>query len=331
MRYSLFYLLLLVFVFTGCSEEDTDTPRTYRIGMVPWAAYSPLNVADVKGFWAENGVTVEVVSFNSNTDLNAALESGSIDIALDMIGSWVDLRIQGKPIVILGETDWSDGGDKIIMQKSATVASLKGSKLGVYLKLLSVKYFVNTFLAQNGATLSDFVVEEVGNPDDLSTKFIDGTYPIIANYDPAAAKAVSNGNGVVAATSKDYPGVIPEGFAARTDKVSGMPHEDLVAIFKGWKKAVTWAHGSTNKAEFYQILKTKTFPNDNLSDGALDTNLAQVKIPPNAEQLTANKPGGSLSTYLSQILAFANANGQTTTLTEADLLNNAALIEALSE
>lgn len=329
MKYRLLLLLAIVFAFSGCSEDEVSD-RTYKIGMVPWAAYSPLNVADVKGFWTELDVDVEVISYNSNTDLNAALEAGTIDIALDMIGSWVDLRLQGKPITVLGETDWSDGGDKIIMKSSATVPSLKGSKLGVYLNLLSVKYFVEKFLQANGASLADFMIEEVANPDNLSAKFIDATYPIIANYDPAAAKAVASG-GVVAATSKDYPGCIPEGFAARTDRLAGIPHEDLVNIFKGWKKAASWALDGANKTEFYQILKTKTFPNDNLSDGALDTNLAQVRIHTNSEQLTVNQAGGSLNTYFSDILLFAKSHGfPTHILTKADILDNSALIEALT-
>lgn len=330
MIYRLLLLLIVVFAFSGCSE-DPDT-KTYKIGMVPWAAYAPLNVADAKGFWADAGVKVEVVIFNSNTDLNAALVDGDIDIALDMIGSWVDLRLQGKPICVVGETDWSNGGDKIIIKKFASIPSLKGQKLGVYLNLLSVNYFVEKFLQQNSASLSDFVVEEVANPDTLSRRFIDSTYKIIANYDPAAAEAVNNGDGVVAATSKDYPGVIPEGFAMRTDKLAETSRADLVAIFDGWIKAVEWAYTPANKDEFYQILKTRTFANLNLSDAALAVNLSQVKVHLKADQLNANISGGSLNSYLNDILAFAKTHGfPSHTLAAADILKNEALIEALQK
>jgi NitT/TauT family transport system substrate-binding protein len=302
--------------------------------MVHWAAFSPLNVADVQGFWKDLGVSVDVTNFKSNTDLNAALENGTIDIALDMIGSWADLRLQGKPILVLGETDWSDGGDKIVMVKSRPIDSLKGKKIGVYLNLLSVQYFVDKFLRYNGSQLADFTIEQVSDPDTLSQRFIDGTYKIIANYDPFAAKAVNIGDGFVAATSRDYPGVIPEGFGARSDneKIKN-GHSDLVKIFKGWAKAVTWLKDSTHKAEFYQILKTKTFPDENLTDSDLDTNLSQVRIHTNAEQLTVNQGQtmGSLPDYIVNILEFARLYGYPShTLTKADVLDNSAMIEALT-
>src|ERR1051325_4869485 len=103
-------LCLTLSIASGCSESSV-APRTYHVGMVQWAAFAPLNVADAKGFWKEQGLNVVVDNFQVNSELNDSLQSGGIDFALDMIGSWVDLRLQGKPITVIGETDWSNGGD----------------------------------------------------------------------------------------------------------------------------------------------------------------------------------------------------------------------------
>src|SRR5438093_13691609 len=98
-----------------------------------------------------------------------------------------------------------------------SLAALKGQKFGSYLNLLSVKNFIAKYLAANSLAISDFDLIQEDDPAQLANKFISGTYNITANYDPEAARAVKDGNGNVVATSRDYPGCIPEGFVARPD------------------------------------------------------------------------------------------------------------------
>ncbi len=328
--------LLLAFLLHGCGDDSTTDPtpsRTYKIGMVHWAGFSPLNVADAKGFWEEQGIDVEIVNNTANTDLYAQLDNRQIDIALDMIGSWVDLRLQGKPYIIIGETDWSNGGDKVIIKQGKTLAELKGGKIGAYLNMLSVRYFINKYLTANGTQLSDFDVVQVGNPDSLADKFISGEFDLSANYDPYAARAVAEGSGAVAATSADYAGCIPEGFVARTDVLAGIPEADLVKIFKGWIKAVKWAAEPANWNEYKQILISRTFPGDNVTtDAQLRAFLDAVKIHSQAEQLEANKDNGGVYRFLADLNVFARANGYPgSNFTPEEIFDNNAIVKALQE
>ncbi|MFM8454214.1 MAG: ABC transporter substrate-binding protein [Gammaproteobacteria bacterium] len=146
--FSLFSLFLLTLFFSQTQAE------TLKVGMIHWIAYSPLNVADVQGFWKEQGLDVKVINFGSNQELNNALQNKGIDIALDMIGSWVGISQSGVPLVILGETDWSHGGDKIITKKDVDFSKLKGQNIGVYLNQPSVTYFLNKFLSEKQWVLS---------------------------------------------------------------------------------------------------------------------------------------------------------------------------------
>lgn len=331
---SLLLLLLVSFLVVGCSNDsstDKVVPRTYKIGMVHWAAYSPLNVAEVKGFWKEQGIDVDVVNYTDGTELYARLDDKGVDIALDMIGSWVDLYLQGKPYTIIGETDWSHGGDKVIMKRGKSLADLKGSRLGVYLDLLSVKYFVNKYLTANGTSFSDFNVVEVGNPDSLADKFISGEFEIEANYDPYVSRAVAEGDGVVGATSADYSGCIPEGFVARRDVLATIPQEDLVKIFRGWIKAVKWAADSSNWKEYRQILMAETFPGDGITtDDQLRTFLGAVKIHSQSEGVEANKTDGGLYKFLTDLEGFARKNGyEGKGFTPQEIFDNRAIMVAL--
>ena len=329
-----FALTALLISVTGCSNTTITTPvaRTYHVGMVQWAAFSPLNVADVKGFWSDQGLNVVVDNFGVNSDLNNSLDSGRIDIALDMIGSWVDFHLQSKPFTILGETDWSNGGDKIILKQGMTLASLKGQTFGTYLKLLSVENFIAKYLAANGLAMSDFNLKQEDDPAVLANKFISGTYNITANYDPEAARAVTSGSGTVAATSRDYPGCIPEGFVARTDRLAGMPQDDLVKFFKGWIRAVAWEEDSANWTEFKSILNAKTYPGSSYSDADLHSFLDNVKIHSKADQLAVNQTNGALYDYLTSLNTFAQQNGFAgKTFAPADVFDNSAIVKALSQ
>jgi len=298
--------MMLFFVSVCCTAEA----KTYRIGMIAWIAYSPLNVAEAKGFWKDQGLDVEVINFGSNQELNAALEHKRIDIALDMIGSWVGIYQTGVPLTILGETDWSYGGDKIIAKKNVDLKALKGKSIGVYLDQPSVTYFLSKYLGQQSLKLSDVNIIEL-EPETMADNFIADRFSVIVNYNPQALRAEREGNGVVAATSASWEGVIPEGFVAQTDNYKSMDKGDLAKIFKGWSRAVTWTRETANWKEYREILNNKTFPNDDpFNDKDLKDMISSVRIHDQAQALERNKAGGGLSKYLEDLRLFLKNSGK---------------------
>lgn len=302
----LFQAFLLTFLMFANAAEA----RTYRIGMIAWIAYSPLNVAANQQIWKNLGVDVEVINFGSNQELNGALENKRIDIALDMMGSWVGMLQSGVPLTILGETDWSYGGDKIISRKVVDMASLKGQSIGVYLNQPSVTYFLSQYLSQQNLGLSDVTVVEL-EPEAMTNNFIAGRLNVIVNYDPQALRAVNEGNGIVAATSASWDGVIPEGFVAQTENYKTMNKDDLKKIFQGWLQAVSWSKDPANWKTYTSTLNEKTFPSDDaFSDEVLKEMLDSVRIHDQSAALARNKSGGGLQQYLSDLKVFLKNAGQ---------------------
>lgn len=276
-----------------------------KVGMVEWAAFSPLNVAAERGYWA--GLDVNVIVFGSNAELNTALENGRIDVALDMLGSWVGLYEAGVPLVLLGETDWSNGGDKIILAKGLDAEGLAGKNAGIYLNQPSVTFFLNQYLESKRLKFSDLKVVEM-EPEALSDNFLAGRFSLIVNYDPQAMRA-EKGGGVVAATSATFPGVIPEGFVALKTTVDRVSPRDWDLFFRGWYKAAKWAADEKNWPEFQTILCERTFRGTRYSDAELKSMLASVRIFSAAEASTRNAPGGSVSGYLERLQAFLKSSG----------------------
>lgn len=298
-------LLFFVFLFSLICLSQAQA-RTYKIGMIHWIAYSPLNVADVKGLW--EGVDVQVINFGSNQELNTALENQRIDIAIDMLGSWVGMSMNGVPLTLIGETDWSYGGDKIIAKKDVDMSALKGTTIGVYLNMPSVTFFLNKYLSAGNVNLSDLNIVEL-EPETMTDNFISGRFKVIVNYDPQALRAEREGGGKIVATSASWDGSIPEGFVAHTEVLKSIPEQDLSNIFKGWIRAVKWSKESNNWAEYKKILNDKTFEGeDPYSDEDLKAMFASVKIHDVSVQLERNKTNGGLYTYLEELHAFLKKN-----------------------
>src|SRR5688572_12585055 len=67
-------------------------PRTYRIGMCPWIAWSPMHVADAEGMWKAMGIDVVVINQLGEAEHTAAMENREVDLGMDMIGNFVGMH-----------------------------------------------------------------------------------------------------------------------------------------------------------------------------------------------------------------------------------------------
>ncbi|WP_366921779.1 MetQ/NlpA family ABC transporter substrate-binding protein [Metallumcola ferriviriculae] len=76
-----FFLLLIVSLIltTGCGSGGANEEQPLRIGVLPIEDSLPLFVAEAENIFVENGVDVELVSFNSARDRDMALQAGEID------------------------------------------------------------------------------------------------------------------------------------------------------------------------------------------------------------------------------------------------------------
>jgi len=188
-------------------------------------------VASANGFWKDQGIDVMVFNFSSNMEINTALTKNRIHIGFDMIGTAVGLYMEGSPVKVVAETDWSHGGDKIIVKKDINIKDNKGMPIGVYIDKPSVTYFLNKYLSLEGLKISDFKIVQM-ETEFLAKNFInERPFKVIVSYDPDALKAEREGNGKVVATSAAYEGCIPEGMMMMKDTIASAPTDDLIKIF----------------------------------------------------------------------------------------------------
>lgn len=322
-------IALLTFVFC-LMAANLAYARIYKIAVGSWAGWSPCHVADAKGFWESEGVDVRVLTTADPLQTLPLFNQKLVDLAFDMLGSVVALRMEGTLVSIVLETDWSHGGDKIIVKKDADASKFKNLPVGVYFNVPSVLYFLGQYLQTVGISLSDTRIIEM-EADTLSDNFINGRFSAIVNYDPAAIRAVREGNGKLAATSATYKGSIPEGIFAFDEVLKTIPSKDMVGILKGWIRAAEWIKYPDNWKEYMEILNTRTFPNNPpYSESDLKAMVDAVRIHDRKMLFERNRNGGGLIAYLNDLKIFLKENQMLKKdFDAAAMFKNAAILEAL--
>ncbi len=305
------YIFLLVFSSISnivLFSYSQDLSRPYRIATVEWIGWSPLQVAKDKGFWKEQGIAVEPVIYDDPSVILEAIKAKRIDFAMDMVGSLIGIYMKGESVVILAETNWSHGGDKIIIQKGRELEDCKGKPLGVFLNLPSCLFFLGQFLQTRDMSVSDFRIVEL-KPEDLTAQFIAGRLPVILNYDPHNEQAIREGNGRVLATSADYEGCIPECIWIYEERLKGILAEDIQKVLKGWIKAIQWIHESDNWEEYQRIVNEKTFiDHEPFSELELKKLYKAVRIHSLQKLSVQNQDEGGLYAYLNELNIFLKKN-----------------------
>lgn len=284
--------------------------RTYRIATTEWIAWSPLDVARVKGFWKEEGLSVELVHYYGGPVLIEVIRSGKVDFSANMVGDVIGMHMQGIDMTILAEVDWSHGGDQIIVRKGTSLARYRNRPIAIHYDSPAIWFFMHRYLSGRGLRLADYRLVEL-EPDDLVAQFVAGRVAVIQHYEPYAFRAVSEGNGQVVATSADYEGVIPECLYAAKGRLEQIPASDVRKIIRGWIRAAQWISEPRNWPEYTRILNDQTFRGHRpYSDRELRKMFEDVRIHDRQTLLSRNRDGGGLSVHLTEVRRFLSESGR---------------------
>jgi NitT/TauT family transport system substrate-binding protein len=266
-----------------------------RFGCSYWLPNLPADIAEKKGWFEEAGLKVEIRRFDTTQSMLAELKAGQIDIATDMIGTWAQMVGEHAPITILGETDWSHGGDKLILNPNARPGA---NQIAVYINNVATRAFLQEYLTRNRLSVSDYPVVELENEEALVPAFTSGKLRGVLFYDPYAGKVLEAG-GQLAATTADFPGVMPEGFAIRNDALARVPRKDLVTFFRLWFRGVAYASDPNHAEEIARIASEITFAGSETFDaGSIATHLAATPMHDQAKALEENSEDGNLRRFM---------------------------------
>jgi NitT/TauT family transport system substrate-binding protein len=145
----LLIILVFGFLFTACNPTAPENANTQnvnkeqrpvvRVGYLRLLSGTPLYTAIHEGYFAEEGINVEIRTIKSGPEGNEALAAGNIDVAFSILPSLVVANERGVPsdlVSIYGASIDSPAinDHRIIVSKTSTirrVEDLRGKKLAV--------------------------------------------------------------------------------------------------------------------------------------------------------------------------------------------------------
>ncbi|MGY3765482.1 ABC transporter substrate-binding protein [Vagococcus vulneris] len=173
MKKRLLALILLSVVIVGvlgaCATKEPSSKKNMQgenkkemslsFGAMPAVDSLPVYIADKEGFFKDEGLNLDLQSFKSPKDRDAALSSGHLDGAnTDLIAlsayrqGDLDVKIVSQSV---GAFSVLTGNDSV-----KTLSNLKGKKIG-YIQKQAPEYFLAKAIAKDNMTLDDVEFEAV--------------------------------------------------------------------------------------------------------------------------------------------------------------------------
>jgi NitT/TauT family transport system substrate-binding protein len=248
-------LLCRWLVFAAALLGATAQARPLRVAYTHWFACVPLGIAEDKQYWKDAGLQVELRGYQTSQEVIEAMTSGEVDLGYDGLATWLELAAKNVPIQIVAETDWSHGGDKLLLRNGSTLAQQKGHPIAVYLRGSAVMMFLRETLAREKLALADFPIVEVPEQEKALDLFKAGKVDAVVTNEPWASRIEAAGGRTIATTA-DIPGISPEGFALRAGAVDDVT---LKKFFNAWFRAVAVLHDASRAADVANVASIYAF------------------------------------------------------------------------
>ena len=124
----LFVLTVITLLWMiGCSPQANTQPLA--VSTNPWSGYSGHHVALKKGFYAQSGLKIQDILFQSNSEQIDAFLAGKTDLAWVTAGDVIQMAGKDPNLKIIFLCDYSDGSDGILGRGIKTAADLRGKTL----------------------------------------------------------------------------------------------------------------------------------------------------------------------------------------------------------
>lgn len=231
--------LFLLLPLSACGEKESDT-TVVRLNEVTHSVfYAPLYLAIEKGFFDENGITVELTNGGGADKSMTAILSGTADIGLMGPESAIYVYLQGQSgyPVVFGQLTQKDGSFLVSRKEEPNFSwkdlegkeILAGRKGGV--PAMTFEYLLNEHGLSDGKNVTlNFDVQF----NLMTAAFLNGTADYCTVFEPTASEYEKEGKWHIVASVGEGAGEIPyTSFIAKQSYIN--EHKDVV---KGFLKAI---------------------------------------------------------------------------------------------
>ena len=250
----IFVLVMISILAASCGggggkEEALPDLGTIKIGYLPIITYAPIYIAYEKGYFADEGLEVELSSFASSSYMMPILATGDLDIGNGQTGTeLINAVSQGLDVKIVAPTNSEKEGyvtSKFLVRtdlyESGEItkpADLEGAAIATNVLRGVTEYMTSQLLKEGGLTVDDVQLVVLPFSDinvALANQAIDGgLFP-----EPLASMAIDGGDGVSIKKFSDiFPGATLSTYFFGKRLLQPENREVGVRFFKALMKAI---------------------------------------------------------------------------------------------
>lgn len=293
--------LLTAALLAGCGQKaaaPVAKPEDYvlKIGYTGSLCEAPVHMALEKGFFAEEGLTVDLIKLAPGTQFEA-ITAGKVEAGFGLLASLVQPLSNGLPIKIT--SGLHTGCDKLLVPKDSGInklSDLKGKRIGVPSMSSSPIIFAKRALADAGIGVSEKKLEVefvVFSNSELPLALQKGAIDAIAANDPVAYIAAKEYNlNVIADSALTAPYKDQYCCSAYVRDTLASAQPDIAAKYtRAMQKASAWVQKNQDEAAKIQVEKKYVAGNAVTNAAVLKTfnYIPSVKGAYNAFGITANQ------------------------------------------
>lgn len=186
------------YVFYRSPSPAPGTTAKLTVGYLPIADCSQLFVGLEKGFFREQGIEIEAISFSSGVKILQALGTGDVDIAFSAVVPLTLAKARGLDFVALTGGPAEDAlhaEHAILVAKDSPIKSprdLEGKAIAIVAFRSIDEPFVKEWLARNRVDVDSVTFLEIPFPQ-METTLLSGHVDAIAAIEPFVTAARLNG------------------------------------------------------------------------------------------------------------------------------------------
>lgn len=218
-----------------------------------WFGFAPVFVAQEKGYFAEENLTVTTAFDNDRANVLPAMDNGSVDCTMRTIGEDMSRpRTAATTGTVIGTIDISIGADGVVSGPEInSVADLVGKTFAGEINHPGT-VLVQHALTQIGLSIKDVDMRLIAT-DDSAAVFEDPSIAAVATWEPmmsSIVKSTSRTGAKILISSADYEGLITDVIIVRSENYREDPAK-YASFLRGIYRAIDLYH--SDPAEFVAI------------------------------------------------------------------------------
>lgn len=235
----------------SCSKQPSDQAANgptsdlpLRVAMVPWVGWSRAKIAEVKGFFEAEGITVEQKVYDTVTAVNEALLAKEVDLAWVAAADLVVLADEAPGLKFIMACDYSGEVDAIV-GRGISGADDARNKTFAREDVPFQIVFLSKYLESIGLTEKDIKIISLDVPS-AGKALTAGEVDAIASYEPFVGNTLKGEPEVKMLFSAKDSNIIVNGLVGHSQVLQSR-RQDVLAYMRALNKGLDFAKANAEE------------------------------------------------------------------------------------